>query len=73
MEVRFEHLTDCKKKLLTERPVFKHISQVHAQEQHYVFINGIGVELSPPLLQPFIGLLKQTWMLGGDDCGRSVE
>jgi hypothetical protein len=32
-------------------------------------IYGAGVELSPLLLRPFIGLLYQPWMRDGDDCG----
>jgi hypothetical protein len=30
---------------------------------------GAGVEPSPLLLRPFIGLLYQPWMIDGDDCG----
>jgi hypothetical protein len=30
---------------------------------------GAGVEPSPLLLQPLIGLLRQPWMMDGDDCG----
>jgi hypothetical protein len=30
---------------------------------------GAGVEPSPLLLRPFIGLLYQPWMVDGDDCG----
>jgi hypothetical protein len=33
-----------------------------------LFIYGIGVEPSPLLLQPFIGLLYQPWMTDGGDC-----
>jgi hypothetical protein len=32
-----------------------------------LFICEAGVEPSPLLLQPFIGLLYQTWMIDGDD------
>jgi hypothetical protein len=32
-------------------------------------VYGTGVELSPLLLRPFIGLLYQRWMIDGDDCG----
>jgi hypothetical protein len=35
----------------------------------FLFLYGTGVELSPLLLQPFIGPLYQPWMLDGDDCG----
>jgi hypothetical protein len=28
-----------------------------------------GVERSPLLLEPFIGLLYQPWMIDDDDCG----
>jgi hypothetical protein len=34
----------------------------------YSFIYGAGVEPSPLLLGPFIGLY-QLWMIDGDDCG----
>jgi hypothetical protein len=35
----------------------------------FFFICGAGVEPSPFLLRPFIGLMYQPWMLGGDECG----
>jgi hypothetical protein len=34
-----------------------------------LYIYGAGVEPSPLLLRPFIGLLHQPWMIDGDDCG----
>jgi hypothetical protein len=33
------------------------------------FIYGAGVEPSPLLLRPFVGILHQPWMIDGDDCG----
>jgi hypothetical protein len=30
---------------------------------------GAGLEPSPLLLRPFIGLLYQLWFIDGDDCG----
>jgi hypothetical protein len=35
----------------------------------YLFIYEAEVEPSPQLLQSFIGLLYQPWMIDGDDCG----
>jgi hypothetical protein len=35
----------------------------------FYFIYGAGVEPSPLLLRPVIGLLYQPWMIYGDDCG----
>jgi hypothetical protein len=34
-----------------------------------LFICEAGVEPSPLLLRPFIGLLYQQWVIDGDDCG----
>jgi hypothetical protein len=34
-----------------------------------LFIHGTGVEPSPLLLRPLIGLLYQPWMMDGEDCG----
>jgi hypothetical protein len=34
----------------------------------FFFIYCAGVEPSPLLLWPFIGLLYQPWMIDGDDC-----
>jgi hypothetical protein len=34
----------------------------------FIFMYGAGVEPSPLLLQPFIGLLYQPWLIDGDDC-----
>jgi hypothetical protein len=36
---------------------------------YFLFIYGARVEPSPLLLQPFIGLLCQPWMIDDDDCG----
>jgi hypothetical protein len=36
---------------------------------YFLFIYGAAVEPSPLLLQPFIGLLYQPWLIDGDDCG----
>jgi hypothetical protein len=35
----------------------------------YLYICGAGVEPSPLLLRPFVGLFYQTWAIDGDDCG----
>jgi hypothetical protein len=35
----------------------------------YLFINGAGVKPRPLLLGPFIGVLYQSRMIDGDDCG----
>jgi hypothetical protein len=35
----------------------------------FLFIYLTRVELSPLLLRPLIGLLYQSWMKDGDDCG----
>jgi hypothetical protein len=43
--------------------------------KHYYFycIYGAGLESSPLLLWPFIGLLYQLWMIDGDDdCGAII-
>jgi hypothetical protein len=37
----------------------------------FLFINGAEVEPWALLQRPFIGLLYQPWMIGGDDCGDS--
>jgi hypothetical protein len=34
-----------------------------------LYIHGAGVDPSPLLLRPFIGLLYQPWMIDRDDCG----
>jgi hypothetical protein len=35
----------------------------------FLFICGVGVEPSPLLLLPFIGLLYQPWRIDGDEYG----
>jgi hypothetical protein len=35
----------------------------------FLFVCGTGLEQSPLLLRPFIGLLYKHWMTDGDDCG----
>jgi hypothetical protein len=35
----------------------------------FLFFYIVGVEPDPLLLQPFISLLYQPWMIDGDDCG----
>jgi hypothetical protein len=35
----------------------------------FLYFSGAGVEPSPLLLWPFVGMLYQTWMIDGDDCG----
>jgi hypothetical protein len=42
------------------------ISDAHFSERIYFLA---GVEQSPLLLQSFIGLLYQPWMIDADDCG----
>jgi hypothetical protein len=34
-----------------------------------IFMYGVGLEPSPILLRPFIGLLYHLWAIGGDYCG----
>jgi hypothetical protein len=36
--------------------------------RYFLFIYGAGVETSPLLLRPFIGLLYELRMIDGDDC-----
>jgi hypothetical protein len=43
------------------------------RRNYFVFICGAGVEPSPLLLRPFIGLLYQPWMIHDDDCGAIGE
>jgi hypothetical protein len=33
----------------------------------FLFLYGLGVEASPLLLRPFIGILYQLWIIDGDD------
>jgi hypothetical protein len=35
----------------------------------FYFIYGAGLEQSPVLLWPFVGLLYWSWMVDGDECG----
>jgi hypothetical protein len=35
-----------------------------------IFFYGAGVEPSPLLLRPFIGILNQPCKIDGDDCGK---
>jgi hypothetical protein len=44
------------------------LRQITAHSWITIF-HGTGVEPSPLTLRPFIGLLYQTWMTDGDDCG----
>jgi hypothetical protein len=44
-------------------------SFMHLIYYYFLFIYGARVEPSPILLQSFIGLLYQPWMIDGDDCG----
>jgi hypothetical protein len=38
------------------------------QLSNNVFVYGVGMELSPLLLRPIIGLFCQLWMIDNGDC-----